>query len=73
MLKKATAKVLAMVLALIMVVGLFPLSAFADTTNYPQFLANLKQLEVYADEFAAQSSRDPGELVLNFIRTGVER
>ena len=73
MLKKTFAKVLATVLAIVMVVGLFPMSVFADTTNYPDFLANLKQLEVYADEFAAQSSRDPGELVLNFIRTGVER
>ena len=73
MLKKVYAKVLAMVLAILMVVSLLPLSVFADTTNYPDFLANLKQLEVYADEFSAQSSRDPGELVLNFIRTGVER
>ena len=73
MLKRAIAKVLAVVLATIMVVGLVPLSVFASTTNYPHFLANLKQLEIYADEFAAQSSRDPGELVLNFIRTGVDR
>ncbi|MBE6807060.1 MAG: hypothetical protein E7527_03465 [Ruminococcaceae bacterium] len=76
MLKKVSAKVLAMLLATLMVVGLLPMSVFAaagSTTNYSDFLANLKQLEVYADEFAAQSSRDPGELVLNFIRTGVER
>ncbi|MBQ7088692.1 MAG: phosphodiester glycosidase family protein [Clostridia bacterium] len=73
MLKKTTARILATVLALVMAVGLFPLSAFAGTENYPDFLARLKQLEVYADEFAAQSSRDPGELVLNFIRTGVDR
>ena len=52
MLKKVSARVLATVLAIVMVVGLFPLSAFAATTNYPDFLANLKQLEVYADEFA---------------------
>ena len=74
MLKKISAKVLAMFLATLMVVGMIPLSVFAgSTTNYSDFLANLKVLEVYADEFAAQSSRDPGELVLNFIRTGVER
>ena len=74
MLKKRSAKVLALFLAVMMIVGIFPLSIFAaSTTNYPDFLANLKQLEVYADEFAAQSSRDPGELVLNFIRTGVDR
>ena len=73
MLKKVTARILATVLAIVMVAGLIPATVFASTTNYPDFLANLKQLEVYADEFAAQSSRDPGELVLNFIRTGVER
>ena len=73
MLKRTSAKVLALLLAMLMVVGMLPLTMFAATTNYADFLANLKQLEVYADEFAAQSSRDPGELVLNFIRTGVER
>ena len=73
MLKRTSAKVLALLLAMLMVVGMLPLTIFAATTNYADFLANLKQLEVYADEFAAQSSRDPGELVLNFIRTGVER
>ena len=74
MLKKTSAKVLAMLMAILMVVGLVPMSVFAgSTTNYSDFLANLKLLEVYADEFAAQSSRDPGELVLNFIRTGVDR
>ncbi len=74
MLKKTSAKVLALFLAVMMLVGMIPMSVFAgSTTNYSDFLANLKQLEVYADEFAAQSSRDPGELVLNFIRTGVER
>ncbi len=75
MLKKAPAKLLAVFVAVLMLVGMMPLTAFAagSVTNYADFLANLKQLEVYADEFAAQSSRDPGELVLNFIRTGVER
>ena len=75
MLKKAPAKLLAVLVAVLMLVGMMPITAFAagSVTNYADFLAKLKQLEVYADEFAAQSSRDPGELVLNFIRTGVER
>ena len=75
MLKKAPAKLLAALLALLMLVGMLPLTAFAagSVDNYADFLANLKQLEIYADEFASQSSRDPGELVLNFIRTGVDR
>ena len=75
MLKNTPAKLLATLLAVLMLVGMMPITAFAagSVNNYADFLANLKQLEVYADEFAAQSSRDPGELVLNFIRTGVER
>ena len=45
-----------------------------EVTNYADFLANLKVLETYADAFAAANpGRDAGELVLNFIRTGVER
>ena len=76
MLKKTPMKWLAALLAVLMLMGMMPLSVFAaggKVTNYADFLENLKQLEIYADEFAAESSRDPGELVLNFIRTGVER
>lgn len=46
---------------------------YGSVTNYDDFMANLKVLEGYADTYAAAVSRDPGELVLNFIRTGVER
>ena len=46
---------------------------YGSVTNYDDFMANLKTLEAYADTYAAAVSRDPGELVLNFIRTGVER
>ena len=75
MLKKAPAKALALLLAMIMVIVSMPITVFASgsVTNYADFLAHFKQLEVYADEYAAQSSRTVGELVLNFIRTGVER
>ena len=41
--------------------------------TYEDFLANLKVLERYAVAYAASTKRDAGELVLNFIRTGVER
>ena len=69
-----TKKWLSLLLAVIMIVGLVPLSASAASTNYNDFMEDLKQLEIYAQEYAAVVvSRDPGELVLNFIRTGVER
>ena len=68
-------KAVSLLLALVMVIGLLPITASAagTVTNYADFLTNLKQLEVYAAEFSAQSGEDSGELVLNFIRTGVER
>lgn len=66
-------KWLSFLLAAVMIVSLVPLRASAAVTNYPDFMADLKVLETYAQEYAASVSRDPGELVLNFIRTGVER
>ena len=48
--------------------------AVGSTTNYADFMSNLKVLEEYADEYASSIyGKDSGELVLNFIRTGVER
>ena len=44
-----------------------------SVTSFDDFLKNLKVLETYAVAYAAASKRDAGELVLNFIRTGVER
>lgn len=41
--------------------------------DYDTFLAELKVLEQYADEYAATSGKSAGELIVNFIRTGVER
>ena len=75
MLKSVTVKLITLALTLCMLVGLVPMTAFAagSVTNYPDFLAQLKQLEIYADEYSASSGKDSGELVLNFIRTGVER
>lgn len=75
MFKKNSKRWLALILAVIMVVGLVPMSVFAEgsVNNYADFMANLKVLEGYADEYGSAVNRDPGELVLNFIRTGVER
>lgn len=44
-----------------------------SVTNYEDFMKNFKVLEGYAAAYAAAVGRDAGELVLNFIRTGVER
>ena len=48
-----------------------PGEPFVD--NYADFIKNLKILEGYAKNFAATSAKDEGELVINFIRTGVDR
>lgn len=75
MFQKPSVKWLSFLLAVVMIVGMLPLSAFAagSVTTYQEFLSALKVLEVYADSYAATSGKDSGELVLNFIRTGVER
>lgn len=45
-----------------------------EVKDYATFLANLKVLEGYAETYAtSNAANDAGELVLNFIRTGVER
>lgn len=44
---------------------------YVDT--YADFVKYLKVLEGYADSFAASSGKKAGELIVNFIRTGVER
>ena len=42
--------------------------------DYDSFLQHLKELETYAANYAAEDpQQDPGALVINFIRTGVER
>ena len=76
MIKTGTKRLISLLLAAIMVIGILPFTAFAtgSSTTYAGFMADFKQLEIYADEYAAMIyGRDPGELVLNFIRTGVER
>lgn len=75
MFEKISTKWLSFFLAVVMIVSVLPMGVFSEggVTNYADFMSKLKQLEVYADEYAAQTYRDSGELVLNFIRTGVER
>ena len=41
--------------------------------NYTDFVAELKLLEAHAASYAATSGKNAGELVLNFLRTGVDR
>ncbi len=88
MMKKVSVKLLAFLLTAILVFGAMPSTALAEiaisaepatesthgsVTNFEDFMNNLKVLEDYANAYAEAVGRDPGELVLNFIRTGVER
>jgi len=75
MLKKISKRLVTFILAVLMVVAVAPMQVFAagSVTTYEDFMTKFKQLEVYADEYAKASLRDAGELVLNFVRTGVER
>ncbi|MBR2339001.1 MAG: phosphodiester glycosidase family protein, partial [Clostridia bacterium] len=85
MAKRVSRRLLALLLAMIMTIGIAPMPIFAEgettvdtteetsVTDYTDFMTKFKQLEIYADEYAAAVRRDAGELVLNFIRTGVER
>ena len=73
MIQRITQKMLSFLLAVVMIVSVLPQITFAASTNYDDFMVDLEQLEIYADTYAAEVGRDPGELVLNYIRTGVER
>lgn len=74
MFRNTTKRWLAILLAVVLTAGILTQSVISVSENkYAEFVENLKTLEVYADEYAAATGRDAGELVLNFIRTGVER
>ena len=47
--------------------------SYGFVTSYSQFMELFVQLEVYAQEYADLYNKDPGLLVLNFVRCGVER
>ena len=45
-----------------------------SVTDYDSFISDLKVLEGYAEAFAEENpSENPEELIINFIRTGVQR
>ena len=75
--KRISTRFIAFALSAIMLLGMIPMTVFADNgsvSTYEEFMEDFKVLETYADEYAKSIvGRDAGELVLNFIRTGVER
>ncbi|MBR6568077.1 MAG: phosphodiester glycosidase family protein, partial [Clostridia bacterium] len=76
MVKKLPVKALSLIMAMIMLFGMLPMSVTAagSVTNYADFLDEFKQLEAYAEAYYAENSaKSEGELVLNFVRTGVDR
>ncbi len=69
-------RILALLMAAVLCFGVAsPLVAQAldQTKLYYDFLDNLKVLEGYADSYVMANSGDPKELVINYIRTGVDR
>ena len=78
MFRKVSVRLLSFLLAAVMVVGMFPFGAFAEgyVDTYQKFMSALRVLEDYADEYAAQHPQYASKsalLVINFIRTGVDR
>ena len=80
--KKIMNRWLALVLVLCSLVGLLiPATTFAASVDdaagtvedYASFLANIKILEQYAQNYSAISKIDTNKLMLNFVRCGVER
>ncbi len=76
--KKLATRIISAVLAVCMLYAVaLPVIASAQepkTEDYATFLASLKVLENYADSYVSEkSSGDAKELILNYIRTGVER
>ncbi len=75
---KTSKRVLAFILMLAMTVSMFiPMMAFAATgsvSDYASFMEDLEVLEQYATGYAASNSgKSVQELMINFIRTGVDR
>ena len=72
-------KLLSVLLCLAMVLGLFPAVASAaeegSVSDYATFLSELQVLEGYANEYAGSNitHTDPNLLMINFLRTGVDR
>ena len=72
-----TRKVLAMLLTIALTLGVFaPMAVAAEEKikDYATFVSELKVLEGYAESYAqTHTSYDANELVINFIRTGVDK
>ncbi|MBO5797279.1 MAG: phosphodiester glycosidase family protein [Clostridia bacterium] len=73
--KHAFRRTLGVLFAIAMLMGMMiPIAGAAEVTDYQTFIDRLVVLEQYADAYAiANPAYDANELVLNFIRTGVER
>ena len=76
--KSRTAKVISLILAIIMLVGIFPASVLADTgdkvNSYDEFITDLTCLEKYANEYVSEHpNEDTAALVINYVRSGVEK
>ncbi|MBR3692634.1 MAG: hypothetical protein IKL89_08080, partial [Clostridia bacterium] len=79
---RARTRVLSLVLAMVLICTMYmPTSVIAaetgsaepEVTNYDDFFDNLAILEGYAEEYASGMTNAATLLVINFIRTGVER
>ena len=76
--KSRTAKVISLILAIIMLAGIFPASVLADSGNtvnsYDEFITDLTCLENYANEYVSEHpNEDTAALVINYVRSGVEK
>ena len=72
---KRMKKMLGLLLAVVMLIAVMPMQAFAASTepmaDYQQFLKNLKVLEEYAEDYAKENpGEDPVALVSAYIRAG---
>ena len=75
-LKRTPLKWMALFMSMIILLATIPANVFAlgKVESYNEFMEDLKVLEGYAKTYASKLvTKDEGELVLNFIRTGVER
>jgi len=72
---RRTQKLLALLLALALTLGVFAPMAIAaegEVSDYATFISELKVLEGYAESYAqTHTAKDAYELAINFIRTGV--
>lgn len=81
MIKKIGKRLLPILLAVIMLFSVLPMQAFAVTAgqpyidNYYDFLTNLAYLEGFAYQYVNEMNpnADPLDLVIKYVRTGVDR